>query len=129
MHLLVGIIGLVGLIFFALISGGGIDPFIDIPSLLIVAGGAFFSALAMSKGKFNHETVNFFGNSALTLGWIGLLIGLVLMLGNIDLSTPDGISTFFGEASPIALLVVLYGFFFKLVCSVWAASMKPDQGE
>ena len=83
----------------------------------------------MSKGKFNHETVNFFGNSALTLGWIGLLIGLVLMLGNIDLSTPDGISTFFGEASPIALLVVLYGFFFKLVCSVWAASMKPEQDE
>ena len=89
MHLLVGIIGLVGLIFFAVISGGGIDPFIDIPSLLIVAGGAFFSALAMSKGKFNHETVNFFGNSALTLGWIGLLIGLVSAAQADVLCKPD----------------------------------------
>ena len=88
-----------------------------------MAGGAFFATLAMSRGKFNQETVSFFGNSALMLGWIGFLIGIVLMLGSTDLSTAEGINTFFGKASPVALLTVLYGLIVKLVCSAWAASM------
>ena len=81
----------------------------------------------MSRGKFNQETVSFFGNSALMLGWIGLLIGIILMLGSTDLSTAEGINTFFGKASPIALLTVLYGLIVKLVCSAWAASMMQEK--
>ena len=123
MYLIVGTVGLVGLLFYAAILGGGLDPFLDLPSFAIVVGGAFFATLAMSKGKFNKETVSFFGNSALMLGWIGLLIGIILMLGSTDLSTAEGINTFFGKASPIALLTVLYGLIVKLVCSAWAASM------
>ena len=94
MYLIVGIVGVVGLIFYAAITGGGLGPFLDLPSFAIVAGGAFFATLAMSRGKFNQETVSFFGNAALTLGWIGLLIGIVLMLGSTDLSTAEGINTF-----------------------------------
>ena len=127
MYLIVGIVGLAGLIFYAAILGGGLGPFLDIPSLAIVAGGAFFATLAMSRGNFNQETVSFFGNSALMLGWIGLLIGIVLMLGSTDLSTAEGINTFFGKASPIALLTVLYGLIVKLVCSAWAASMMQGK--
>ncbi len=127
MYLIVGTIGVLGLIFYAAISSGDLGRFIDIPSLAIVAGGAFFATLAMSKGKFDQETVSFFGNSALTLGWIGLLIGIVLMLGSTDLSTAEGINTFFGKASPIALLTVLYGLILKLVCSAWAASMMQEK--
>ena len=123
MYLIVGTVGLVGLIFYAAILGGGLGPFLDLPSFAIVAGGAFFATLAMSRGRFNKETVSFFGNSALLLGWIGLLIGIVLMLGSTDLSTADGINTFFGKASPVALLTVLYGLIVKLVCSACAASM------
>ena len=52
-----------------------------------------------------------------------ILIGIILMLGSTDLSTAEGINTFFGKASPIALLTVLYGLIVKLVCSAWAASM------
>tara|TARA_B100001939_G_C16563650_1_gene455497 strand:- start:16 stop:411 length:396 start_codon:yes stop_codon:yes gene_type:complete len=126
MYLIVGTVGLLGLIFYAAILGGGLAPFIDFPAFVIVAGGAFFATLAMSRGKFNQETVSFFGNSALTLGWIGFLIGIVLMLGSIDLSTAEGINTFFGKASPVALLTVLYGFILKLVCSACAASMMQE---
>ena len=127
MYLIVGTVGVVGFIFYAAISGGGLGPFIDIPSLAIVVGGAFFATLAMSRGNFNQETVSFFGNSAFTLGWIGLLIGIVLMLGGTDLSTAEGINTFFGKASPVALLTVLYGLIVKLLCSAWAASMMQDK--
>ena len=127
MYLIVGTVGVVGFIFYAAISGGDLVRFLDIPSLAIVAGGAFFATLAMSRGRFNQETVSFFGNSAFTLGWIGLLIGIVLMLGSTDLSTAEGINTFFGKASPVALLTVLYGLILKLVCSAWAASMMQEK--
>ena len=127
MYLIVGTIGVVGFIFYAAISGGGLGPFLDIPSLAIVAGGAFFASLAMSRGNFDKETVSFFGNSALTLGWIALLIGIVLMLGSTDLSTAEGINTFFGKASPVALLTVLYGLILKLVCSAWVASKMQEK--
>ena len=39
---LIGFLGAVGMIIGAMISGGGVGPFIDIPSLLIVFGGTFF---------------------------------------------------------------------------------------
>ena len=126
MYLLVGISGVIGLVLYATILGGGLSPFLDVPSLAIVAGGAFLATLAMSKEKVNQETVKFYGNSALTLGWIGFLIGIVLTLGDTDLSTSEGIKTFFGKASPVALLTVLYGLILKLVCSAWAANLAQD---
>ena len=36
---LIGLIGGVGMIIGAMISGGGLAPFVDIPSILIVFGG------------------------------------------------------------------------------------------
>ena len=49
MYLIVGTVGVVGFIFYAAISGGDLGRLLDIPSLAIVAGGAFFATLAMSK--------------------------------------------------------------------------------
>jgi chemotaxis protein MotA len=42
---LIGLLGAIGMILGAMISGGGIGPFIDVPSLLIVFGGTFFAAM------------------------------------------------------------------------------------
>jgi chemotaxis protein MotA len=42
---LVGFLGAVGMILGAMISGGGIGPFLDVPSILIVFGGTFFAVM------------------------------------------------------------------------------------
>ena len=42
---LIGFLGAIGMIFGAMISGGGIAPFIDVPSILIVFGGTFFAVM------------------------------------------------------------------------------------
>ena len=42
---LIGLIGGVGMIIGAMISGGGLAPFVDIPSILIVFGGTAFLVL------------------------------------------------------------------------------------
>ena len=42
---LIGLIGAVGMIIGAMVSGGGVGPFIDVPSILIVFGGTFFAVM------------------------------------------------------------------------------------
>lgn len=42
---LIGFLGAMGMIAGAMISAGGIGPFIDVPSVLIVFGGAFFAVM------------------------------------------------------------------------------------
>ena len=42
---LIGFAGAVGMILLAMITGGGIGPFIDVPSILIVFGGTFFAVM------------------------------------------------------------------------------------
>ena len=42
---LIGILGAIGMIVFAMVSGGGVGPFIDVPSILIVFGGTFLHCL------------------------------------------------------------------------------------
>lgn len=42
---LIGLIGAIGMIVGAMISGGGVGPFIDVPSILIVFGGTLFAVM------------------------------------------------------------------------------------
>ena len=42
---LIGFLGAVGMILGAMISGGGVGPFIDVASILIVFGGTFFAVM------------------------------------------------------------------------------------
>ena len=42
---LIGLLGAIGMILGAMISGGGIGPFIDVASILIVFGGTFFAVM------------------------------------------------------------------------------------
>lgn len=184
---LIGLIGAFAMIGGAMIVGGGLGPFIDIPSVLIVVGGTFFAAMyttpigtffasfgAMSKAflppikkkqamiermvelagiarkdgmmalegqevpdKFfekgiqllvdgadetklvqhlnqeiksmksrhqaNQDVVKAWVDLAPAMGMIGTLIGLVLMLGNME--DPKAI----GPAMAIALLTTMYG--------------------
>ncbi|MCV6576336.1 MAG: MotA/TolQ/ExbB proton channel family protein, partial [Cohaesibacter sp.] len=42
---LIGLLGALGMIAGSMIAAGGIGPFIDVPSLLIVFGGSFFAVM------------------------------------------------------------------------------------
>lgn len=42
---LIGLLGAIAMIMGAMISGGGLAPFLDVPSILIVFGGTFFAAM------------------------------------------------------------------------------------
>lgn len=45
---LIGLIGAIGMVIGSMIAAGGIGPFIDVPSMLIVVGGTFFAVMYKS---------------------------------------------------------------------------------
>ena len=102
---IIGIIIIIGMVIGAVIS---IDntKFLDLPSMLIVIGGALGYVLA--KGKSKHFIKNF-GDGSVYMGWIGLIIGLI-MIGNHH-ADADKI----GPAISVAFLPIFYGYFIKLI--------------
>ncbi len=200
---LIGFVAAVGIITAAMVMGGGIAPFIDIPSILVVVGGTFGAVLMkFTLGQFfgafkvmmkafmfkietpeeiietitelanearkggllaleGKETGNDFlqkgiqmmvdghepevvrqtlttdmvqtvnrhdigkkiflavGESAPAMGMIGTLVGLVLMLGNMD--DPKTI----GPSMAVALLTTLYG---ALIANVMALPIADKLG-
>tara|TARA_B100000767_G_C19275830_1_gene333341 strand:- start:127 stop:462 length:336 start_codon:yes stop_codon:yes gene_type:complete len=78
--------------------------FIDLPSLLIVLGGAMGYVLA--KGKSN-AFIKDFGDGSVYMGWIGLFIGFII-IGNHHADAEK-----IGPAISIAFLPIFYGYFFQ----------------
>ncbi len=114
-----GLLGVIGVMMYAAITGGDAAKFIDLPSLVVVFATSFFAGLALSKGKFDERTISLTGDAAVIVGWLGFLIGLVLMAGSLN----DLLATqMLGSAFSVAFLTVFYGYFIKLVCFMYGNS-------
>ena len=114
-----GLIGVFGVMMYAAILGGSLTAFIDLPSLIVVVVASFFAALAMSKGKFDERTISLTGDAAVIVGWLGFLIGLVLMARGLNNLLTDQM---LGSAFSVAFLTVFYGYFIKLICLMYSNS-------
>ena len=88
--------------------------FFHTTSIWIVLAGAMSFAV---MGSNNSEKIEFFSKGAVTFGWIGFLIGAVMLLANIE-EDPGGI----GPAVSVALLTVLYGYVIKAICFIIKSS-------
>lgn len=101
----IGIFIIIGMVCGAIAS---IDytKFIDLPSLLIILGGAIGYVLA--KGKPNTFFKDF-GDGSVYMGWIGLFIGFII-IGNHHTEAEK-----IGPAISVAFLPIFYGYFFKLI--------------
>ena len=114
-----GLIGVIGVMMYAAITGGNIAAFLDFPSLIVVVVSSFFAALAMSKGKFDERTISLTGDAAVIIGWLGFLIGLVLMARGLNNLLENEM---LGSAFSVAFLTVFYGYFIKLICLMYSNS-------
>ncbi len=102
---IIGIIIIIGIIS-GMVSTEDYNKFIDLPSLLLVIGGSIGYGLA--KGKSNNF-IKVFGDGSVYMGWIGLIIGIIMM-GNLYTDSENlwqGLST--------AFLPIFYGYFIKLI--------------
>ena len=112
-----GLLGVIGVIMFAMTTGGNPAAFLDLPSIIFVVASSFFAGLAMSKGKFDERTISLTGDAAVIIGWLGFLIGLVLMAGGLNNLLA---SEMLGSAFSVAFLTVFYGYFLKLICLMYS---------
>ena len=120
---LIGFAGMIGMILWGIEFN--VSNFVNVPSILIVFGLTFFGLLASGRkmiaavsGLFDKhadeeqlyeasDTFIYAGRLSMASGWVGVLIGLVLMLANMD--DPAAV----GPAMAICLLTALYGTILK----------------
>ena len=120
---LIGFAGMIGMTLWAMEFN--VTTFVNVPSIMIVFGLTFFGLLAsgrkiiaaLSAVADKHadeeqlydasDTFIQAGSFSMAAGWVGVLIGLVLML--VHMEDPAAI----GPAMAICLLTALYGTFLK----------------
>ena len=120
---LIGFAGMIGMTLWAMEFN--VTTFVNVPSIMIVWGLTFFGLLAsgrkiiaaLSAVADKHadeeqlydasDTFIQAGSFSMAAGWVGVLIGLVLMLANLE--DPAAI----GPAMAICLLTALYGTILK----------------
>lgn len=120
---------------FAMVLGGGIYLFVDVPSLVIVLPPAIAFGIAASSVKAAKDSLTLAfvdqlevdakaagnacgflqitGNTALYLGAFTTLIGWVSMAANIK---AEEFSTMIGPAFAVSLLTMVYALMVKLLC-------------
>ncbi len=83
----------------------------------------FGPPLRTNSSEVQHAVrlLTYSGNTFVALGVIGLLIGMVLLLQNLD--DPKNI----GPAVAIAVLTLFYGVILKLLCDAGARKLNQNQ--
>ena len=78
MNKYLGVAIIIAIVAGAAIHGGGISPFIDTVALIFVLGIGIGHALGAKDGE---SKITRFGDGSIRGGWLGLLMGLVLIAG------------------------------------------------
>ena len=82
---------------------------LDAPAVMLVVALALFSTLGVSGKLSRPALIRHFGHAAVRAGWIGFLIGIVLILTMADPSSPDFLE-YLMRAAAVAVLTPLYGY-------------------
>ena len=110
--LFIGIICIIGLVIGTILSVSDFGFFFDAPAFGIVIVGAFLYCIA--AGGDAADRIENFGIGAVRFGWLGFLIGIIIMSASNIIISLDNI----GPALAVALLTPFYGYFIKILTNV-----------
>ena len=110
--LFIGIICIIGLVIGTILSVSDFGIFFDAPAFGIVIVGAFLYCIA--AGGDAADRIENFGIGAVRFGWLGFLIGIIIMSASNIIISLDNI----GPALAVALLTPFYGYFIKILTNV-----------
>ncbi len=114
----------IAILLFVAVTGAAISAnipaFLDTASLLIVLGGAVCFGICANGKWYAEGRLNAFSEGAVLSGWIGALLGAVIIAGNVkDLDA-------LGSAIAIMLLTVVYGYFVKALVRMVLLSRSKE---
>jgi flagellar motor component MotA len=94
--------------------------FIDAVSAMFVVGGAICFGICAHGEWYSDVRLNAFSEGAVLSGWIGALLGAVIIAGNVeDLNA-------LGPALAVMLLTVVYGYFIKALVRIVLISRSKE---
>ena len=111
-NLYLGVILFIGLIAGTILSVDSIGIFMDMPSLIIVVLGALI--YSFSAGGDTIDRLDNFGFGAVRMGWIGFIIGIVLMSNRKMILDME----LFSSAFAVAMLPIFYGYLFQIITNM-----------
>ena len=107
---IIGLVIVLGAVVAAIIYGGGQEKFLDMPSLLLVATIGVGNVIG---AKGDDSILTKFGDGCVRGGWIGLLIGLILIIDApifASMNVPA-----LGAAMSVGMLPLFYGYTLKFL--------------
>ena len=107
---IIGLVIVLGAVVAAIIHGGGQEKFLDMPSLLLVA---IIGVGNVIGAKGNYSILTKFGDGCVSGGWIGLFIGLILIVDAqifASMNVPA-----LGAAMSVGMLPLFYGYTLKFL--------------
>ena len=111
-NLYLGVVLFIGLIAGTILSVDSIGIFMDMPSLIIVVLGALI--YSFSAGGDTIDRLDNFGFGAVRMGWIGFIIGMVLMANSKIILDME----LFSSAFAVAILPIFFGYFFQIITNM-----------
>ena len=111
-----------GINIWAILTGPSLASFTNFPALAVVLVPSLLYAIAGTKEL--EIRIYMAAEGAVLGGWIGMFIGAVMILGNLDFSNsqenlPPG--------SSIMLLTVFYGYMVKAICFLIAENLPKEK--
>ena len=110
MNKYLGILIIIVIVFGGFTMGGDIDRAVDLLSFIFVIGIGIGHAFGTKDGE---STITRFGDGCVRGGWLGLLVGITLIVGTDFAGQMD-----FSKIMPalaVALLAPFYGYFLKIL--------------
>lgn len=107
--MMIGVLGSIAVVIGAVMSVSSPDMLFDLPAVILVLVMALFSTLGVSGTVPRTALVRHFGQSAVRAGWIGFLVGVIIICSMADPSSPDFIK-YLLRAGAVATLTLLYGY-------------------
>ena len=106
-------IAFIGILICTFVLAGGVAQFIDLASILVVVIlGALFAIAVDGDDSFVQK----FGDGCVRAGWIGTIIGLIVIFEVVRFASFNTAET--GPAVAVCLLIILYSYTFKILSMI-----------
>ena len=117
--LIIGVLGSVLIVTGAFYSVVSPQIAFDLPAIILVLALAAFSTLGVSGKLAKTDLIRHFGDAAMRAGWIGFIVGIVIICSMADPSAPD-FAEYLLRAAAVATLTLLYGYGLQFLTRIMA---------
>lgn len=120
--MIIGVFGSVLVVVGAVMTVSSPEILIDMPAILLVTAMALFSTVGVSGKLPKASLIRHFGQASVRAGWIGFMVGLILIGSMADPTSPDFVA-YLLRAGAISVMTVFYGYLLGFLAQICAPQL------